>query len=133
MLFGERVWQAALTLVGSRFRFHGSDPVTGLDCAGVAAAAYRGAGYAVPVLPTYRTRDMDGDAAARLLSGMGLERVADAAVGDVLLCMMAARQPHLMIAGPDGCIHAHAALRRVVMVPGDCPAGERWRPMSWEG
>ena len=133
MLFGERVWQAALTLAGSRFRFHGSDPATGLDCVGLVAAAYRAAGHSVPALPTYRIRDMDGATVARLLSDMGLARVAEAAAGDVLLCMMAARQPHLMIAGPDGCIHAHAALRRVVMVPGDCPAGERWGPMSWEG
>ena len=130
---GSLVWSAALALVGTRFRFHGHDRATGLDCVGLVAAAYRAAGHSVPALPTYRTRDMDGDAVARLLSGMGLERAANMATGDVLLCMMAAQQPHLMIVGPDGCIHAHAGLRRVVMVPGDCPDGERWRPTSWEG
>lgn len=124
---------AALGLVGTRFRFHGDDPATGLDCAGLVAAAYRAAGYAVPMLPTYRIRDMDVEAVARLLTGMGLERVADAASGDVLLCRVAVRQPHLMIAGPGGCVHAHAGLRRVVMVPGDCPKGERWRLVTMEG
>ena len=133
MSFGERVWQAALGLVGTRFRFHGHDPASGLDCVGMVAAAYRAAGYAVPALPTYRIRDMSGAAVADLLSDIGLERVTDAASGDVLLCMVAARQPHLMIAGPDSCVHAHAGLRRVVLVPGACPAGERWRPVSAEG
>lgn len=132
-MLGERVWRAALASVGTRFRFHGHDPATGLDCVGLVAAAYRAAGCVVPALPTYRVRDMDEVAAERLLSGMGFERVADAASGDVLLCMVAARQPHLGIAGPDGWVHAHAGLRRVVVVPGECPAGEacsRWR-MRW--
>lgn len=133
MPFGERAWQAALALVGARFRFHGHDPATGLDCVGLVAMAYRTAGYAVAALPTYRIRDMDADATALLLAAMGLERVAGAATGDVLLCMVAARQPHLGIVGPDAWVHAHAGLRRVVLVPGDCPAGERWRLMSMEG
>ena len=133
MLFGERVWQAALALVGVRFRFHGADRATGLDCVGLVAAAYRAAGHSVPALPIYRIRDMDRAAVAQPLSDMGLARVTDAASGDVLLCMMAARQPHLGIAGPDGWVHGHAGLRRVVMVPGDCPAGERWRPTIAEG
>lgn len=133
MQFGERVWQAALALVGTRFRFHGHDPATGLDCVGLVAMAYGAAGYAVAALPIYRIRDMDACTVANLLSDMGLERVADAADGDVLLSMVATRQSHLGIAGPGAWVHAHAGLRRVVMVPGDCPAGERWRPMSAEG
>jgi hypothetical protein len=131
--FGERVWNAALALVGTRFRFHGADPGTGLDCAGLVTAAYGAAGYPVAMLPTYRIRGMDVGSVADLLAGLGLERVADAASGDVLLCMVATRQPHLMIAGPKACVHAHAGLRRVVLMPGACPAGERWRPVSAEG
>jgi cell wall-associated NlpC family hydrolase len=39
---------AAETLVGSRFRLHGRDPETGLDCVGVVAAAMAAIGQSPP-------------------------------------------------------------------------------------
>ncbi len=45
MTRADRVAQAALGTVGSRFRLHGRDSATGLDCVGVALAAMRAGGF----------------------------------------------------------------------------------------
>lgn len=129
---GSVIWRAALALVGTPFRFHGSDPAIGLDCVGLVLAAHRAAGVEpVRTIPTYRVRDMDGATAVAFLESAGLVRVADSAAGDVLLCAVGHRQMHLMIAGDGAVVHAHAGLRRVVLMPGDA-AGVvgRWR---WGG
>ena len=127
---GERVWRAALTLVGTPFRFHGHNPATGLDCVGLVVAAHRAAGVepVVAVPQDYRVRDMDVGAVNAMLAVAGLRAVDDAAVGDVLLCAVGHGQVHLVIAGDGAFVHAHAGLRRVVLMPGvaDGCVG-RWR------
>ena len=132
MSVGGAVWQAALALVGTRFRFHGCDPQTGLDCVGLVVAAHRAAGVEPLALPQgYRVRDMDADAVAAMLDAAGLVRVDDAAVGDVLLCAVGHRQMHLVIGGPGAVVHAHAGLRRVVVMPGDATGVVgRWRVLG---
>ncbi len=131
---GERVWRAALALVGTPFRFHGHDPSTGLDCVGLVVAAHRAAGVVPVAVPSdYRVRDMDGGAVGTMLAAAGLVRVDDAAVGDVVLCAVGHRQVHLVIAGDGAFVHAHAGLRRVVLMPG-VAAGcvGRWRFLAVE-
>lgn len=132
-LAGEAVWRAAAALVGTPFRLHGHDPATGLDCVGLVAAAHRAVGYDPAAIPAgYRIRDCDADAVARWLAATALRRVAGAAAaGDVLLCAMGHRQMHLAIDGVGRCVHAHAGLRRVVLMPG-APGTVvgRWR---WRG
>ena len=126
---GERVWRAALTLVGTPFRFHGHAPATGLDCVGLVVAAHRAAGVVPVAVPQdYRVRDIDVVAVGVMLAAAGLVRADDAAVGDVVLCAVGHCQVHLVIAGHGAFVHAHAGLRRVVLMPGvaDGCVG-RWR------
>lgn len=105
--------------VGVRFRLHGRDPETGLDCLGLVAAALRDSGR-TPVMPanyTLRHRDV-----ARLLPFAGANgfRPAEGVVqaGDLLLLRPGSTQYHLAIAcGSTRVVHAHAALGRIVVSP----------------
>lgn len=112
----------ARACVGARFRLHGREAAYGLDCVGLAAAAH---GLArVPAGYPLRGGDV-----ARIAAGLrdaGFAEVAEAAPGDVLLIAAAAFQPHLAIRTERGFIHADAALRRVVEVPGP----PRWPVLS---
>jgi cell wall-associated NlpC family hydrolase len=129
---GDELAVAAERLIGCRFRLHGRDPATGLDCVGVLDAALRACGQR-PVLPTgyaLRTRQPD-----RLLpppASCGLAPAAGPiASGDVLLVAAGPAQAHLVIAASGGrFVHAHAALRRVVAMPGPLsdPVLHHWRP-----
>lgn len=119
MSLGGRVAQAALTLVGARFVLHGRDPAVGLDCVGVVAQALQGAGVAVELPLHYALRNRHAAqafvAAAQggLASASGLPEA-----GDILLLELGACQYHLVISlGAEGCVHAHAGLRRVVRSP----------------
>ncbi len=115
----EIVWRAALALVGVRFRLHGRVPETGLDCVGLVAAAYSAAGVRVGCVPDdYRMRDVALEQLEGWLQAAGLAAVDDCAVGDVVVSDMGRGQFHLMIAGDGACVHAHAGLRRVVLMPG---------------
>ncbi len=130
MSAGGAAWAAACALVGTRFRLHGRDPATGLDCVGLVAAAYRAAGHAAPLPHGYPLRGVEQAAAAGWLAAAGL--VPDhtgAQVGDVLLAAMGGGQLHLMIGGADAVVHAHAGLGRVVLMPGALPGWllGRWR------
>lgn len=127
-----RAWNAALALVGTRYRLHGRTVEQGLDCVGLVALAYTQAGLRfAPPPDDYRLR---GDAHARvavLLEQSCFSRI-DGGVwlhGDVLLLHVGSGQQHLILASPHAHIHAHAGLRRVVMTPG-APVGEvlgQWR------
>ena len=127
---GERAFVRARRLVGARFRPQGYDPATGLDCVGLVWAAYAAAGRRL-----VRPRDYP-------LRGWSRERIAEALrradfvaadgppqSGDVALLALAAGQFHLVMLGPDRCVHAHAGLRRVVETPLDAAllAAPRWR------
>lgn len=134
---GAAVWAAALALVGTRFRLHGRDPATGLDCVGLVAAAHRAAGHGPAWVPDrYALHGPGEDAARRWLAAAGLVAVTGLrAAGDVALCDMGLGQLHLLLLGPAGQVHAHAGLRRVVLMPGDVPGRliGRWRLATING
>lgn len=124
---GERIWTAALALVGVRFRLHGRDAVGGLDCVGLAALALRQAGVRLGSVPDrYALRGGEEAVLRRWLAEAGLMPVSEWRTGDVLLSAMGRGQWHVMIGGRgksvsgsgDAVVHAHAGLRRVVMMPG---------------
>lgn len=111
--------EAALRLVGTRFRLHGREPETGLDCVGLVAAAMRGAGYAPHAPEGYSLRSVS---VKRWLGHAGLSGLIPAeAASDVVLCMANPLQPHLLIAVPGGFVHAHAGLGRVSFMPAPLP------------
>lgn len=123
---------SAERLVGCRFRLHGRDPATGLDCLGLVGAALAGLGRR-PDLPTgYRLRTgtwpgMEGLARAHgLVPATGADRP-----GDVWLTRPGPGQLHLAVLDHALChrIEAHAGLGRVVATPLDGTAAPlaRWR------
>ena len=116
---------AAQSLVGSRFRLHGRDPATGVDCVGLVgwalAAAGRPAtvpqGYALRLRDPWKWREWGERSGLREISG-------DAEPGDVAVMAVGPGQLHLAIVIGDGTIvHAHAGLGRVVR----SPVPEAWR------
>ena len=106
----------AIALVGARFRLHGRDAATGLDCVGVAAIA---AGVDAPT--GYAARGGDAARWARAIEARGAERVDEARPGDVALVDAGAGQFHLAVMTEAGFVHADARLRRVVERPGPLP------------
>ena len=121
---------AAEGLVGTRFRLHGRDPATGLDCIGLFAAALAGAEPKVDLPTGYTLRLTE---LSQWLPEPARTGFAEAAPpfepGDVVLLRPSAAQVHLAIAGHTGWVHAHAGLRRVVRQP-EKPFGEvlhHWR------
>lgn len=117
---GDAVGAAAQALVGTRFRLHGRDVASGLDCVGVVAAALRAGGFEGAVPTGYALR---GGRCARIVAAIDamLVRVETMGVGDVLLFAIGAGQFHLAIRTAGGIVHADAALRRVVERPGAPP------------
>jgi cell wall-associated NlpC family hydrolase len=131
---GVELAEAAEQLVGTAYRLHGRDPATGLDCAGLLAAAMVLAGRPVTLPSGYGLRLSD---LARWLPDPASCGLAQAAPpvrpGDVALFQPGPGQYHLAIAASDGAswIHAHAGLRRVVREPVP-PAGAMlhlWHPL----
>ena len=110
-----RAAATALAAVGARFRLHGRDPASGLDCVGLAALAL---GIEAPT--GYALRGGDRDAVAASLDAM-LVRAHGAAAGDLLLLQTGPGQLHFAIRTAGGFVHADAALRRVVERPGGPP------------
>ncbi|MBA2920050.1 peptidoglycan endopeptidase [Sphingomonas sp. MAH-20] len=107
------VEQAAIALVGAKFRLHGRDPATGLDCVGVVA---RATGIEAP--SGYALRGGDAGRVSALIERAGLIPVSEAVPGDVMLMRTGPAQLHLAIRTARGLVHADAALRRVVERPG---------------
>ena len=106
----------ARALVGTRFRLHGRDPASGLDCVGLIVCACPAItrppdGYAL------RGGSAAGFAAMFVDNGM-TARAGEPHVGDVLLLQPSAAQFHLGIWTGHSLIHADAVLRRVVETPG---------------
>lgn len=120
---------AARAVVGARFRLHGRDPATGLDCIGLAAWALRAGGFAGTVPSGYALRGGDPARTAAAIDATGLVRAGEAAPGDLLLCASGPGQLHFAIDSGGGIIHADAMLRRVVERPGAAPWPliARWR------
>ncbi len=141
---GARAFAAAQALVGARFRLHGRQPATGLDCVGVVLAAYAAAGAplvaqagpdAAPA--DYPLRGWPLARALALVERSALVPVLPGAAlrcGDVALILPGAGQIHFAMLGVTTMVHAHAALRRVVAVP--MPPGaaslRRWRHPDME-
>lgn len=128
---GEALAAAAEALVGARFRLHGRDPRTGLDCIGVLAAALDRIGRSADLPTTYALRSRRLPELDTLAATCGLARTGAALEpGDVLMLRVGPCQHHLVIAARhEGFVHAHAGLRRVVVMPGPLgwPAIHRWR------
>lgn len=117
MTAGERVAAAARDCVGVRFRVHGRNAATGLDCVGVAAIALRAGGWDGPVPADYALRTGTWDTG----KWGGLIACDGRAAGDVLLCRVLPTQLHVAVRTAEGIVHADAAARRVVARPGDAP------------
>jgi murein DD-endopeptidase / murein LD-carboxypeptidase len=106
----------ARALVGTRFRLHGRDPVTGLDCVGLITCVFPAItrppeGYAL------RGGTAAGFAAMFIANGMTC-RNGEPCAGDILLLQPSAAQFHLGIWSGGSLIHADGVLRRVVETPG---------------
>lgn len=135
MTFGERIAAEALALVGVPFRLHGQTESSGLDCVGLAALAMQRAGAIPGVLPAYRIRGMGLARVEALLRAAGLKPAADNRPGDIIVCESGPMQLHLMISTNEGCVHAHAGLGRVVLMPapGPWPLLGQWRGVEHRG
>ncbi len=119
---GHDIVTAARTLLGTRFRLHGRDPASGLDCIGLVLLAHARAGvrlYTVGLSDDYSLR---GTSRAVLEAGLvkaGLaQRTGPPHPGDIALVNCGQAQFHLAILCHESHIHAHAGLRHVVETPG---------------
>jgi cell wall-associated NlpC family hydrolase len=123
-----RVAEAARGAVGARFRLHGRDIATGLDCVGLAALALRAGGWGGAVPTGYRLR---GRVPVAVLD-RDMARCDGARAGDLLLFRSGPGQEHLAIRTAGGLVHADAGLGRVVERPeaAPWPLVAAWR---WEG
>ena len=121
---GEAALAAARAALGARFRLHGRDPATGLDCVGLAAFAFR-----AEVPRDYALRSGDAERVRAEVSALGLVPAGEPRAGDLLLLRTGPGQLHLAIDSKAGIIHADAMLRRVVERPGAIPwpVIGRWR------
>lgn len=135
---GARFATAAEALIGCRFRLHGRDPDTGLDCVGVVGCALSSSGVR-PVVPGgYGLRNLSVNQWLPLAEQSGLVPANDPLQrGDIVLVDLAHSQHHLAIVlDAQHVVHAHAGLRRVVRQPLD-PAWHvraQWRiPTLLEG
>ncbi len=118
-----RVVDAARGAVGVRFRLHGRDPATGLDCVGLVALA---TGCAAPT--GYPLRGGEPARIAAMLDAV--MRRGELAAGAVLLMRTGPGQLHLGIWTGDGLIHGDVGLGRVVERPG----AVRWPVLGiWRG
>jgi cell wall-associated NlpC family hydrolase len=131
---GAKAVAAARGAIGARFRLHGRDPATGLDCVGLAALALAAEGFEGPVPSGYALRSGDGGRVRRLLAAAGLIEAVGSRPGDLLLLRTGPGQLHFAIQTEGGIVHADAMLRRVVERPGSSwPVIGRWRMPAISG
>lgn len=129
---GPALAAAAQQLVGCKFRLHGREPATGLDCIGVLAAALTAIAVRVSFPTGYCIRTGRFAALPTLAASHGFVRASGATLpGDVLFTRPGPSQLHLVIAAlvPGQFVEAHAGLRRVVMTTGPLadPVLQKWR------
>ena len=107
--------ERARALVGTRFRPQGRD-AHGLDCVGLVLATFQ-----LPVEAAPRNYALRGNHRANLEGALNgyFRRVPrpQLRAGDVMVMQVAPDQLHLGIRTPDGFVHAHAGIRRVVEAP----------------
>lgn len=115
--------EAVRRCVGTPFRPQGRLPGVGLDCIGVAQVAAHAAGINVRAPADYALSGDPDDRIERFMAALGLEVVtpACAAPGDLVLLKTGETQKHLAVLTPDGFVHAHLGLRRVVETPAPSP------------
>lgn len=128
---GAALAAAAEGFLGTPFRLHGRDPLRGLDCVGLVAAALAAIGRPAFAPLGYRLRQaaIDGLLGAAARSGL-VAAAGPARAGDVLLVRPGPAQHHLIIAATvGGFVHAHAGLGRVVLTPAPLgwPIDHHWR------
>ena len=140
---GQRLADAASTMIGCPFRLFGRNPATGLDCVGLLIACLEAIGRNAVIPIGYGLRNSAIERWLGCADRSGF-LPADGKIlpGDVLITRPGPSQHHLMIVEtPRAAIHAHAGLRRVVHEPIDfareCSA--HWRlgnpdqgPVSWQ-
>lgn len=117
---GPALARAAVRHVGCRFRLHGRDPATGLDCVGLVAAALAAAGRPVQIPRGYPLRPGSVPELERLAARHGFAPAPGAPQpGDVWVTRPGPGQVHLAIVDPSGTglVEAHAGLGRVVISP----------------
>lgn len=119
-LGGERAAAAAIGAVGARFRLHGREAASGLDCVGLAALAMRAGGYEGAVPTGYRLRGGDLARVAKVLRD-GLVPADGREAGDLLLFAPGPGQVHLAVRTARGFVHADGGLGRVAERPGADP------------
>ncbi len=121
---GADIARAAEALVGCRFRLHGRDPQTGLDCIGLLQAAFRSLGIAADLPSGYSLRTSRWQGIGGFAHDLGFQ-LANGGIepGDVCLFQPSPAQLHFAIAatGRERFVEAHAGLRRVVISPGPYP------------
>lgn len=114
----EAIIDRARALLGTRFRFQGRDPATGLGCVGLATLAV---GSEVELPGDYALRTDVSERWIALLDRLGRRRrKRGPQPGDILLFLAGPAQLHLGLWTGQSLIHADARLRRVVELPG-CP------------
>lgn len=120
----EKFAGAAIQLVGVPFRLHGRDPATGLDCVGVAYCALHQIGRFVSLPNDYKVcggNIANFDEWAIQAGFVAVDSDTSMRCGDIILCATAVSQHHLMVWAGNGFVHAHASLRRVVLMPAPSP------------
>lgn len=119
MTDADRFAEAASALQGARFRLHGRDPATGLDCVGLVSASLLAIGRSGMVPRGYALRNCAVEAWLDLIPSWGFEPATGALRrGDLTVTTPGPGQYHLMVAiSPAWVVHAHAGLRRVVRQP----------------
>lgn len=128
---GPALAAAACGLVGCRFRLHGRDPRSGLDCVGVIAAALVATGRPASLPRLYPLRGEPWSLITEGAARCGLIAApAPTMAGDILLFGVGPGQVHLAVA-IDGTriVQAHAGLRRVVLstTPAEWRLLRQWR------
>lgn len=120
---GEALAGAAESYVGTPFRLHGRCRERGLDCLGLVLEALADIGRPVPMPPRYGLRNLERERFWPLAASAGLIEVTahSPEPGDVLVLDPGPAQLHLAVVVPDGVVHAHAGLRRVVRTPFPLP------------
>ena len=115
--------EAAGRLAGTKFRLHGRDPATGLDCVGLLAATLAACGKPARLPSGYRLRAHRLCGLEEIAAGCGFEpATGQLRTGDVALVRTSPCQFHLVIALENGgFVHSDAGLRRVVRCPGPLP------------
>lgn len=107
---GGAIADVAMGMVGTRYRYGGTDPLEGFDCSGLVHYAYGQAGYDVPRTSQELFR------AARKIS------VGEADAGDLMFFQDQTKLSHVGIYVGDGLfVHAPASGRNVSIARLDAP------------